>query len=623
MPPGAADLLIPVHRCRSREGVFRWPERPVLCSPFAADDVPLHRLAETLKQHTGARPRVGRDPTRPHALLVRRHGGLEDPEEYRLRIDRAGIEILAPTAAAAYYALQTLRELVRVHGHTLPCCRVQDAPDFRRRGVYLDCSRGKVPTVATLKRLVEYLAALKLNELQLYVENVFTFPSHPEIGRGFSPFTPRELLAVQDHCNLHHVRFVPSLASFGHVEKILALPAYRRLGEKAGGGGTTLCPTDPGAVRLMADLYGDFLPLFEAADFNACGDEPWELGKGRSRRRCAKTGAGRVYMNFVKKLHTLCVRHGKRMNLWADIVLHHPEVLTEIPGDIVLLNWDYHPEGQRIPRTRELAEAGLEVVVCPGTNGWKSHGTRLRTAMENVRVFAKTGRRYAAAGLLNTDWGDGGHRNPLGASFHGYAHGAAHAWHGRGVREDTFTETFCFHVLGTQRCDAAAALRTLGGVERETRCIPYHLVGTSVATGRGLTQGIPAISPVRVGDGLAGEADEAACRRLADSVLPQAASALAAVAARDPFARIVVEDLQLAAQLDRVGCGKAPLVRAAAAGDTPSPAACRALARLTRDAAEQFVENWRKRNKPSRLRDNRQLLRNGERELLRLAGGAE
>jgi len=213
------------------------------------------------------------------------------------------------------------------------------------------------------------------------------------------------------------------------MEKILALPKYRHLGELPGynghPGGTTLYPSDPGSIKLISRMYKEFLPLFQAEDFNICGDEPWELGKGRSKRQAKKLGVGKVYLNFILKIHKLCQKYGKRMNMWADIVLTHPEIIPAIPKDIVMLNWDYYPEGKWMRRTNEIVDAGLSVVCCPGTHGWQSHGSRMKHAINNVARFSRIARKYAAEGLLNTDWGDFGHRNTLGVSLHGFAHGAA------------------------------------------------------------------------------------------------------------------------------------------------------------------------------------------------------
>ena len=190
------NLLIPVRQCTAQRGRFALPEAAILASPSSGDTLPLSQLAADLAP-LGVRARVARSAWGPAAVRLRRDKAVAGAEAYRLAISPAGIEIAASADAGAYYAVQTLRELLAVHGRALPACTIDDAPDFGRRGVYLDCSRGKVPTVATLKALVERLARWKINELQLYVENVFTFRRHPAIGRGYSPFTPEELLDVQ------------------------------------------------------------------------------------------------------------------------------------------------------------------------------------------------------------------------------------------------------------------------------------------------------------------------------------------------------------------------------------------------------------------------------------------
>ncbi len=300
------DFLIPPQRVRPVGGWLVWPRVARLCSARFADALPLSQLAEDLRRHAGVRCEIAWGAAGPAAVRVHRDPTVQGAEAYRLEISRKGVTVTASADAGAYYGIQTLRELVAVHRTRILCCQIEDWPDFGRRGVYLDCARGKVPTAATLKALVERLARWKVNELQLYIKNNFTWQAHPLIGRGFGRFTPEELLEVQEHARGHHVRFVPSLASFSHMELILALPAYRHLAELPGAmgwrGGTTLCPTDPRALRLVEELYREFVPLFEAEDFNVCCDETWELGKGRSRRQAARRGVGRLYLDFLLKL---------------------------------------------------------------------------------------------------------------------------------------------------------------------------------------------------------------------------------------------------------------------------------------------------------------------------------
>jgi len=596
----APEFLIPVKQYESRTGVFRVPEAVTLSGAAPGDALPLGQLAGDLAQH-GVIARVTAGAGASAAVRIRRDPRIAGAEAYEMTIGPDGVEICASADAGAYYAVQTLRDLVALHGRSLPACVIRDAPDFSRRGVYHDCSRGKVPTLETLKALVERLARWKVNELQLHVENVFEFRRHPAIGRGYSPFTADEVRALQDHCRRHHVRLVGSLASFGHMEKILALAEYQHLGELAGyrgwPGGTTLCPTDPGAIALLADLYAEFVPIFDARDFNACCDETWELGRGRSKADADRIGVGRVYLEFFKKVHALCVQYGKRMNAWADIVLAHPETLADLPRDACMLNWDYHPEGTRIGRTREIREAGLAVMVCPGTNAWNSHGCRLRMGMRNIARFAEEGLARDVEGLLNTDWGDGGHRNPLAVSLHNLAYGAAHAWNHTATRAEGFTERFCLLVFGDSSGRLADAIRTLGGA--------HEALGLGFSNSTLLYTTF--LGPVE--DFLGPEHPQgAALDRVSAEALAKHAEALSALrwptaGDADAFLAATMEEYALAAKLDALACRRTAVLKQLRAGKTPDAEELRRLADATEETARDLERVWLLENKPSRLCD--------------------
>jgi len=609
-------LLIPVRRATFQKGFFRWPARPILASPRSADCFALEQLSRDLTRKN-LKARVDRNAFGPAAVRIYRDKRIENDEAYRLVIAQDGIEIFAKSDAGAYYALQTLRDLVSIYGEVLPACIIEDKPDFRRRGIYHDCSRGKVPKLDTLKELVEHLAHWKINELELYVENVFTFKLHPDIGKGFSPFTPEEILSLQDYCRLHHIKLVGSLASFGHFEKILSLPQYSCLGEMPGfrnfPGGTTLCPIDPRSIRFITELYSEFVPLFEAEDFNVCCDETWELGKGRSKKQASRIGVGNIYLGFLLKIHHLCEKHGKRMNAWADMVLKYPDLLSKLPRDMVLLNWEYESDGVNIARTKEIADSGIRLMVCPGTSGWLTHGSRLPNSMGNVKNFAIQGRRYHSEGLLNTDWGDQGHRNFLGASLHGFAHGAAQAWHGKAVDEKRFTENFCYHVFGQRTGRMAESLKLLGntyimcGRSSRNESLLYHaLVEPLLHTKPPTRSCIDMTNPAGLKQILI---------KLSDAKFwPQFPKSIGS------FEKLAFRELKLAARMDWLACRRALAAKALRSGKNVKSSELLQLSRLMYETSEEFKELWLLRNKTSRLYDNLRLFNRVERESCRLAG---
>ncbi len=520
---------------------------------------------------------------------------IKDSEGYKLKILPGGVEIYSAADAGTYYAIQTLKDLTALFRNKLPCCIIEDWPDFKRRGVYLDCSRGKVPKLSTLKDLAIRLAHWKINELQLYIENVFTFKKHPEIGKGYSPFTPDELLELQSHCKKHHIRLVGSLASFGHFEKILALLKYRHLGEMPGfrgfPGGTTLCPVDPVSIKLVGELYSEFVPLFEAEDFNVCCDETWELGKGRSKKLADRIGTGKVYLDFLLKIHRLCQKYGKRMNLWADIVLKYPELLNKLPKDIVLLNWEYEQNGKNIYRTKELAKAKLPFMVCPGTSGWLTHGSRLSNSMANVMNFAKQGRKFGAEGLLNTDWGDNGHRNFLGVSLHSFAHGAAHSWNGKAVDNNKFTENFCNHFF--RQPSLAKIIKVLGN--------NYLTCGTNVLNRSWLYFAL--VEPVKniESDSYINLMNEKGLKKIIEQFSDE--SIWPKLSKTENFKKTAYEELKLAGQMDSLAAKRSLALKKKKYPEL------RQMKKQIQKMADNFKRLWLLQNKVSRLNDNLQLFR--------------
>jgi hexosaminidase len=573
-----AGLVVPVKKVTLGKGFFRLPEK--------------WQWGASLKTH--------------------RDTSIANTDGYRLNITQEGIEVFAKTDAGEYYALQTLQDLANVGGQTLPVCEVEDEPDFHRRGVYLDCSRGKVPKLETLKELATWLSHWKINELQLYIENVFTFKRHPDIGEGYSPFTPDEILDFQEHCRRHHIKLVGSLASFGHLEKILTLPKYTHLGEmpdfRGFPGGTTLCPIDPGSIQLIEELYREFVPLFEADDFNVCCDETWELGKGRSSEEAKRVGVGRIYLDFLLKIYGLCQKHNKRMNAWADIILKHPELLGELPRDIVLLNWEYEQDGINIGRTKEIADAGLPVMVCPGTSSWLTHGSRLPNSIGNVTNFAAEGRKNNVEGLLNTDWGDNGHRNLLGVSLHGFAHGAAHSWNGAAVDNAKFTENFCDSAFGQRDNRMAEAIKLLGST--------YITCGKTIPNASLLFHSLfepilhstpPARSPIDL-------MSEQGLRQIL-AQLSNEGIWPADLGSMGNFEHLALRELKLAARLDCLASERALAAKALRMGKKVKSSQLKRLSEQMRDAGHDFEQLWLARNKRSRLNDNLLLFQQAEREL--------
>jgi hypothetical protein len=357
-------------------------------------------------------------------LELSREGAAGDA--YRIAVREDAVQAFATGPSGLRYAVETLRQLAPRRGR-LPGCEIEDAPDYPERGLMLDVSRGKVPTLATLRGLVDLCVRLKLNVLMLYTEHTFRFRRHPEIGKDASPLDAMQMRELDAYAAERYVELVPTLQSLGHMQHVLALPRYAGLSETERR--WTISPADPGTYELLRDLYDEYLPNFRSLRFNANCDEPWDLALGKSAERALQVGKAGVYLDHVRRVRDLAARHGKRTMIWGDVVHAHPERIPEIDRDLVLLDWWYEA-AHDYDRVRAFAANGIEFWVCPGTSSWNCLFPRVRNSLENIARYADAGRRHGARGLVVTDWGDFGHYNLQGFSWFGYAFAAQQAWSG-------------------------------------------------------------------------------------------------------------------------------------------------------------------------------------------------
>ena len=420
-----------------------------------------------------------------------------ESEGYTLTISKSGIEISCCETGGLRAAAATLRQLLRQFGRRLPCLKIRDWPDCARRGVMLDISRGRVPKLETLLDLAEHLADFKINELQLYTEHTFAYRNHKSVWQSWGALTGAEIRKLDARCRELGIDLVPNQNSFGHLREFLAHSKLKKLGEvsapyeDASGGfvrrPSTLAPNHPGTLPFLRSLYDELLPNFSSELFNVGCDETWDLGLGQSKTRCDNKGKGRVYLEFLKQIHHEVSQRGKRMMFWGDIILKYPKLISELTlfgtpasgtartlstlkhagpeagvPNLIALNWGYEANHPFEKEAARFAKAKISFYVCPGTSTWQTLIGRYDNALANMRAAAKAGKKFGAMGYLITDWGDGGHPQPLAVSWPMFLAGASLAWNPNGFDESKLVPVLSRDVFEDPTDRTATAAFKLG-----------------------------------------------------------------------------------------------------------------------------------------------------------------
>ncbi len=393
--------------------------------------------------HTAHRIVLARLHSPAGRLLLHRAGLRHFPmaaasEGYILLVNRYEAAIVGDSSAGVFYGVQTLSQLLRpapprrVHGRLktrplalAPCLRIVDWPAMRWRGVQDDISRGPLPRYAELRRIVVRLARLKINVLTLYFEDTFNYPDLPLAHEPGGAISPREARRLIRFARAYHVTIVPEQESFGHLHLILQYQKYQALDELPYG--DVLSPVAPGSLPLIGRMFHELARVFPSPFLHIGADETFQLGQGRTRKLAQAEGRGQVFINYVRQIDSLLRPYHRRVMFWGDIAVKHPELLTQLPKNMVALPWDYAPRKSYDFEIAPFRRAGLPVWVSPGVSNWSRIYPDNTEALPNIRVFIRDGRALGARGVLNTTWMDDGEAL-FGNAWYGLAYGAAASW---------------------------------------------------------------------------------------------------------------------------------------------------------------------------------------------------
>ncbi len=393
-------------------------------------------------------------------------------------------------AEGAFHAFITLCQLITVYGKELPCCEIRDYPALSIRGVMLDISRGKVPTLDTLKAVADKLAIFKMNHLQLYIEGLsFAYPKHKSLWENETPITPEEIMELEQYCRERFIDLVPCQNTLGHMARWLQEPKYNPIAECENGFSvmglhfppTTLDVNNPKSIEFVCELLDDLLPCFTSPYCNVCLDEPFELAMGKNKAFQAEKY--QFYAGYAAELHTYLSKQQKQMMMWGDVISKDDLILKDLPNDIIILDWGYEAEYPVAERAAVLAKSKHRFCLCPGTNSWLSFTGLTDNMLTCIKNTAEAAYRYNALGMIVTDWGDMGHLQYLPVSWAGILTAATYAWNSADFCEENLAHALDLLVFQDASCSMGQLVLDAGRyVQFEEFRLPCRTLAATLLT---------------------------------------------------------------------------------------------------------------------------------------------
>ena len=443
------------------------PDRPNANDRFAAA-----QLRDEVRERLGVVLPIRADApdhARPVIRLARRLPGAAPPaglqglgyqtklitsdQGYFLAVTAQQVVVYGHSQPGLFYGVQTLRQLVRL-GKTIPAVRIHDWPSLEYRCIQDDISRGPVPKMELWKRIIRTAAHYKMNMVCFYIEHVFAFKKHPVIGPKGGSLTPEQVRELVAYARPYHVDILPQFQNFAHQWHILKHPEYAHVREHPNGS-SVFSPAVPATYTLLDELWSELLPPFSSPFFHIGCDEVTGLERGRSKELVKKHGTAGVYVRHIQKLCQMLRKYQRTPMFWGDIALHKPEMIPELPRELIFMNWTYSPMPSFEARVKKIADAGLKQFVCPGVSCWSQTWPRMKTAVTNIGNFVRDGAKYHVMGMLNTTWDDDG-ENFWNPNWYGAVYSASVSWNAARRTTACFDKGFAAQFFGP-RCEPLVA----------------------------------------------------------------------------------------------------------------------------------------------------------------------
>ena len=371
--------------------------------------------------------------------------------------DSAFLFLSSETLNGIFYGMQTLSQLIfnsqvqegDSDSIEIPMVSIIDYPDFALRGISDDISRGQAATKEGIKAFIRELSRFKLNHYFLYIEDVFKFNKHPDIGVNRGALTPEDIKDIEIYAKTKFVKLSPIFESLGHLDNILCLPKYQHLAEFPGS--DCLNVADPKSYELLDELYSDITKAFESEYFHLGLDESWELGTYKGRENLLKKGKDTVYSEHYTKVYELAKKYGKKdIIFYADIAVGIPNVLNKLPKDIIAMYWDYgFGKNGEYPKMDLLVNAGLRTIVSPAVHDWARFFPNMTRMEQNTYNIISYGFKKGAMGVIQSSWGDFGNENLRWNRIYGFIYSAVASWNVSGFDKTKIWPSILTFLYGT------------------------------------------------------------------------------------------------------------------------------------------------------------------------------
>ena len=184
-----------------------------------------------------------------------------------------------------------------------------------RLGVMFDCSRNGVLKMETVKRYIEYLALLGMNDLLLYTEDTYEIPEYPHFGALRGRYTKEEIHAMEQYAEKFGIEMVPCIQTLAHLRTYLRWPVTEKMRDNS----DILLVGEPEVYEFLDAMIRSVRTLFTGKRIHIGMDEAFQLGLGNYLSRNGYQDRTGIMKRHLDRVCEICRKYEFEPMIWSDM----------------------------------------------------------------------------------------------------------------------------------------------------------------------------------------------------------------------------------------------------------------------------------------------------------------
>lgn len=291
---------------------------------------------------------------------------------------------------------------------------------YEKFGALICCASNGVMNVQRVKDLIDKLAAMEYNLLEISIDDIYKIDGEPYFGYLRGGYSKDEIREMDAYASKKGIELVPCIQVLAHFTNLVKIPYYSDIVDID----DVLLVEEPKTYELIDKMLKFVRDNFSTDRINLGFDEAHHIGLGKYLDKHGYTDRFTLLINHLNKVSDMAAAYGLKPHIWSDMFfrlankgeyygkgIEIPEKITKaVPKGVELCYWDYYSnteeEYDEMFRSHEAFDRKLWFA--GGAWCWSGFAPQNTMSLHRTELAMKQVIKHGVKNVIITMWGDNG-----------------------------------------------------------------------------------------------------------------------------------------------------------------------------------------------------------------------